>query len=74
MGALHFLEHEFHLADLEDKAVHHTLELYETGGELFLRLWQGGRGRGKAIICKMTQAQAKELAEGAEGLSTRIGF
>ena len=74
MGAAHFLDHEFHLSDLSREGIHHTLELYETGGELFLRLWIGGRGEGDGLICKLTRAQAKELAQGAERLATRLNF
>ena len=72
MGALHFLEHEFALADYFTEGLAHDLELYETGGELFLRLWIGGRGADMPVLCRLSQDQAKELAEGANRLAGRV--
>jgi hypothetical protein len=73
MGALHFLEHEFSVPDAYKKDVHHDLELFEIGGELFFRLWVGGLGENKPVVCCLTKQQARDLAEGAEALSSRIG-
>ena len=73
MGALHFLEHEFSLPDAYTKDLHHDLELFEMGGDLFLRLWVGGQGENKPVVCLLTKPQAHDLAEGAEALSSRIG-
>ena len=72
MGALHFLEHEFRLPDADDKDVHHDLELFEMGGERFLRLWTGGVGENKPVVCRLSKRQTEELAKGAEALSSRI--
>lgn len=74
MGALHFLEHGTLLADHFTEGLQHELELFEMGGELFLRLWIGGIGADMPVTCRLTQAQAKELAQGAEGLAGRLGF
>jgi hypothetical protein len=72
MGAVHFLEHEFSLQDAYAKNVHHDLELFETGGELFLRIWIGGLGKNSPVVCRLTQSQASNLAEGAEALARRL--
>lgn len=72
MGANHFLEHEFLLDDHVTQGVQHAVELYQTGGGLYLRLWIGGRGANMPVLCRLTQAQAKELAEGAERLAGSI--
>lgn len=72
MGTQQFLEHGFSLQDLNSPDVHHDLELYETGGELFLRLWVGGHGKDGSIICRISQSQARQLAEGAEALASRL--
>ena len=73
MAALHFLEHEFSLPDAYAKAVHHDLELFEMGGERFLRLWTGGLGENKPVVCRLTKKQARDLATGADALFSRIG-
>ncbi len=73
MGALHFLDHDFDLVDYHTQGVKHTLELYETGGELFLRLWINGRGSDMPVLCRVTRDQAKELAAGADYFATRLG-
>lgn len=74
MGAANFLDHDFLLDDYITQGLQHHLELYETGGELFLRLWVGGRGADMPVLCRLSKAQAKELAQGAEGLSTRLAY
>jgi hypothetical protein len=70
--ALHFLEHGFALPDLDHPGLTHGLELYEAGGERFLRVWVGGGKPGAQILCRLTRAQALALAEAAEGLAQRI--
>lgn len=72
MGAHHFLEHEFDLPDGSDPSKHHTLELFENGGQRYLTLWVGGFANGQQITCKLTKAQAEALADGAESLKNRI--
>ena len=72
MGATHFLDHNFLLADYFTQGLNHDLELYETGGELFLRLWVGGRGANKPVLCRLTQAQTNQLAQGAQDLAARF--
>lgn len=74
MGALHFLEHGTLLADHFTEGLQHELELFETGGQLFLRLWIGGIGADMPVTCRLSQAQADELAKGAEALAGRLGF
>ncbi len=74
MGALHFLEHGFLLDDHVTNGLQHELELFETGGKLFLRLWVGGIGANMPVECCLTQAQADQLAEGAQYLASRIGL
>lgn len=72
MGALHFLDFNFLLADYSQQGISHNLELFETGGELFLRLWVGGRGAGQPVLCRLTQAQADDLAESAQQFARRL--
>ena len=74
MGALHFLEHGTMLQDHFTEGLQHELELYETGGELFLRLWIGGIGANKPVLCRLSKAQAAQIAEAAEKLAGRLGF
>jgi len=70
--ALHFLEHGFTAPDLNDPHVLHGLELYEAGGERFLRVWLGGRQPGDHIIARLTRRQALDLASAAEALAQRV--
>lgn len=70
--ALHFLEHDFALSSLQDPTITHRLELYEAGGQRFLRVWLGGQDPGAHFIATLTKAQALALAEAAEGLAQRI--
>lgn len=72
MGALHFLDHDFNLTDDKSPTETHTLELYETGGGRYLRIWIGGRGTGNEVRCKVTKEQAVQLADAAEYLRDRI--
>lgn len=70
--ALHFLEPPLALLAISQPEATHHLELYEQGGERFLRLWLGGQAPGAHVIAKMTRAQALALAEAAEALAQRI--
>ncbi|KUM02760.1 hypothetical protein AWB61_03075 [Chromobacterium sp. F49] len=72
MGAVHFLDDQFLLADARDDAVEHELELFETGGKRYLRIWVGGIGNGPEILCEITEEQARQLSEAAESLADRI--
>ena len=74
MGAVHFLEHGTLLADHFTEGLEHEVELFETGGQLFLRLWIGGIGADMPVTCRLTQAQADHLAQGAQSLAARLGF
>lgn len=71
--AEHFLIPSLRLDDLNTKGLSHDLELYEEAGERFLRLWIGGSGAGMDVICRLTKAQAEQLAQGASELAVRIG-
>lgn len=73
MAANHFLSHNFLLPDAKKSGVKHQVELFEHGGNLYLRLWISGVvGDDNEILCMLTPAQAEEFAQGAERLSTRI--
>jgi len=72
MGASPFLDHDFVMEDHRTQGLHHGLDLYEQGNELFLRVWIGGRGSDMPLLCRLTQAQAEQLAEGAQRLATRL--
>ena len=72
MGALHFLEHGFCVADQKDGGVCHDVELFETGGELFIRMWVGGVSANNPVTGKMTIQQASQLAEGAQAFAARL--
>jgi len=68
MGALHFLDDAFILQDAVSENVAHELELYEQGGELYLRIWIGGSGADMPVVCKLTNEQAAQLADGGSKL------
>jgi len=72
MGAVHFLSHEFSLPDARTQGVRHVLELYEHGGQRYLRLWINGIASDMPVVCSLTKAQAEEISEGAQRLATRI--
>lgn len=72
MGALHFIEHGTLLADHVTQGLSHELELFETGGELFLRLWIGGIGANMPVTCRVTLQQAQQLAEAADAFAHRL--
>ena len=72
MGAHHYLEHGFNMIDYKDDHIFHGLELYETGGELFVRVWVGGESANNPVIGKITIQQARQLADGAEALASRL--
>ena len=74
MGAHHFLDHGFTLLEHFDDSIFHELQLYEQGGEPFFRLWVGGEGKNKPILCRLTYQQARDLADGAEALAFRLGL
>ncbi|WP_406850109.1 hypothetical protein [Chromobacterium phragmitis] len=71
MGALHFLD-ELVVPDAYDKSTFHGLELFETEGRLFFRIWVGGIGADKPLVCELTPSQARQLSAGAEDLADRI--
>ncbi|MEN6081603.1 hypothetical protein [Chromobacterium piscinae] len=71
MGALHFLD-EMIVPDAYDKSLQHEIELFESEGRLFLRIWTGGIGVGKPLVCELTPSQAQQLAQGAKDLSERM--
>lgn len=75
MGALHFLNHQFLLADSAAQGTSHELELFEKGGQLYLRLRVGNTGLDQdAVCCRVTLAQAKELADAAVGFAQRLSL
>jgi len=74
MGAVHFLPHGFRLPDRSRPDLQHELELFENGGQLFLRVWIGGIEADMAMECVLTKAQAEQLAHGAQELAGRLGF
>lgn len=72
MGALNFLDHEFELQDHKNEDTKHAIDLFEHGGELYLRMWVDGRASNNPVMCILTQSQAEAFAKGAAGLSRRI--
>lgn len=71
MGALHFLD-KLVVPDAYDKSTSHELELFESGGRLFFRIWAGGIGANKPVVCELTPDQARQLSAGADSLAVRI--
>ena len=72
--AVNFLDHDFQLADAVTEGLQHHVDLYESGGDLFMRIWISGRGNDMPLCLKLTADQARQFADGAERLATRLGF
>jgi hypothetical protein len=70
--ALHFLENGFEVIDWNETSIKHEIELFENGGELYIRIWEGGIKMNKPVCGKLTAEQAQALAEAAERLAGRI--
>jgi hypothetical protein len=71
--AIHFLDHEFQLHDHVTDDLKHGLELFENGGQLFMRIWIGGIGANMPVICRVDPAEAREIANSAERWASRLG-
>lgn len=72
MGALDFLDDGLRLE--EDAPIAgdmHTLELYESRGGLFLRLWTEGAYGLQPLTLRLTQVQAAKISQLAAGLASR---
>jgi|LakMenEpi03Aug12_release.lakeMendotaPanAssembly.Ray.scaffolds.fasta_scaffold6416111_1 hypothetical protein len=70
--ALHFLEHGFEVSDCNETSIKHEIELFENGGELYIRIWKGGIKMNKPVCGRLTADQAQALAEAAGRLAGRI--
>ncbi len=73
MGALHFLE-DFITPD-PIRNTEHEVELFETGGKLFLRIRIGKQVDPESTVtCQLTPEQARLLSEKADSLADRISL
>ncbi len=79
--ALHFLDNTgLGFMRLKGQAPNegpHCLELFESGGELFLRVGIDGNNPGgcaRELVCKLSLDDAKKLEEGAASLLRRLSL
>jgi hypothetical protein len=72
MGALHFIDPPLVGPDVTEPTVFHELELFEHGGNRFLRIKLGGNRAPSEVTMQLTRRQAAQLAQAAEGLRDRV--
>ena len=72
MAALPFLDPPLIVKDSVTPSVSHEIELFESDGQLFIRLWIAGIAADMPVICNLTKKQAAQLSDAAECLSLRL--